>query len=169
MLDSFFNKVADTKNLTQVFSCKICEIFKNTYFKEHLRLTIRKPLLHEVWGIPRSLEHLDRASFYFIEVKGKMEKHNTRNVDQMRISKNLIWKHSFLRNWKLFPGELRKKNPKTKMRDTMFDLKFDTACFTEDSEGFSLTLSKISALERKNQSEYWETLQEIQAATLKHT
>ena len=23
---------------TQVFSCKICEIFKNTYFEEHLRM-----------------------------------------------------------------------------------------------------------------------------------
>ena len=25
--------------LTQVFSCKFCEIFKNTFFKEHLRAT----------------------------------------------------------------------------------------------------------------------------------
>ena len=99
-----------------MFSCKICEIFKNTYFKEHLRLTISKPLLHEVWGIPRSLEHLDRASFYFIEVKGKMEKQNTRSVDQVRISKNLVWKHSFLKNWKLFPGEMRKKNHKRKKK-----------------------------------------------------
>ena len=24
---------------TQVFSCKICEIFKNTYFEEHLQTT----------------------------------------------------------------------------------------------------------------------------------
>ena len=154
-----------------MFSCKICEIFKNTYFKEHLRLTISKPLFHEVWGIPRSLEHLDRASFYFIEVKGKMEKQNTRSVDQVRISKNLVWKHSFLKNWKLFPGELRKKNhpKKKKWEIRCFYLRFDTACFTEDSEGFSLIFSKISALERTNQSEYWETPQEIQAATLKHT
>ena len=27
------------KTPTQVFSCKYCEIFKNTYLKEHLRIT----------------------------------------------------------------------------------------------------------------------------------
>ena len=25
---------------TQVFSCEICEIFKNAYFEEHLRTTV---------------------------------------------------------------------------------------------------------------------------------
>ena len=30
----FFNKVAET--LAQVFSCEFCEIFKNTFFIEHL-------------------------------------------------------------------------------------------------------------------------------------
>ena len=33
----FFNKVAET--LAQVFSCRFCEIFKNTFFTEHLRAT----------------------------------------------------------------------------------------------------------------------------------
>ena len=35
MLESLFNKVADL----QVFSCKIYEIFRNTFFGEHLRMT----------------------------------------------------------------------------------------------------------------------------------
>ena len=33
----FFNKVVET--LAQVFSCRFCEIFKNTSFTEHLRAT----------------------------------------------------------------------------------------------------------------------------------
>ena len=28
------------KTLTQVFSCEYCEIFKNTYFEEHLRTAV---------------------------------------------------------------------------------------------------------------------------------
>ena len=42
----FFNKVAGAacnfikkETLTQVFSCEFCEISKNTFFKEHLRMT----------------------------------------------------------------------------------------------------------------------------------
>ena len=37
----FFNKVADFKKetLAQVFSCEFWEIFKNTFFTEHLRKT----------------------------------------------------------------------------------------------------------------------------------
>ena len=35
----FFNKVAGLQNPTQMFSCEICEIFKNTYFEGHLRTT----------------------------------------------------------------------------------------------------------------------------------
>ena len=31
---------------TQVFSCEICEIFKNTYFEEHLRTTVPTLLLN---------------------------------------------------------------------------------------------------------------------------
>ena len=30
---------------TQVFSCEICEIFKNTYFEEHLRTTTSAHIL----------------------------------------------------------------------------------------------------------------------------
>ena len=37
VLESLFNKVAETP--TQVFSCEICQIFKKTYFEEHLRKT----------------------------------------------------------------------------------------------------------------------------------
>ena len=43
MLEYFFNKVAGFKLLkrdfAQVFSCKFCETFKSTYFKELLRAT----------------------------------------------------------------------------------------------------------------------------------
>ena len=37
----FFNKVAGLtlETLAQVFSCEFCEIFKNTFFTEHLRTT----------------------------------------------------------------------------------------------------------------------------------
>ena len=35
MLESLFNKVADLK----VFSYEICEVFKNTFFEEHLQET----------------------------------------------------------------------------------------------------------------------------------
>ena len=42
MLESLFNKVADSgvplywkETPAQVFSCKFCEIFKNTFVKEH--------------------------------------------------------------------------------------------------------------------------------------
>ena len=44
--EPFFNKVAgvawnsiNKETLAQVFSCEFCEIFKNTYFTEHLRTT----------------------------------------------------------------------------------------------------------------------------------
>ena len=38
MLESFFTK--DTKEISvQVFSCEICEIFKNTFLEENLRTT----------------------------------------------------------------------------------------------------------------------------------
>ena len=46
---------------TQVFSCEICEIFKNTYFKEHLQMTASvKYLFKKV-----KLNH-DGAFGYFI-------------------------------------------------------------------------------------------------------
>ena len=36
----FFNKVAgEEETLMEVFSCEFCEIFKNTLFTEHLRVT----------------------------------------------------------------------------------------------------------------------------------
>ena len=50
VLGSLFNKVAGLKACnfiknrlpTQVFSCQICQIFKNTYLEEHLRTTASK-------------------------------------------------------------------------------------------------------------------------------
>ena len=46
----FFNKIAGLKGCNfnkketqaQVFSCEFCKIFKNTYFKEHLRTAASK-------------------------------------------------------------------------------------------------------------------------------
>ena len=37
VLESFFNKVAGLKAATKLFSCEYCEIFKNSFFMEHLR------------------------------------------------------------------------------------------------------------------------------------
>ena len=37
VLESPFIKVAGLRSATQVFPCKICKIFKNTYFVEHLQ------------------------------------------------------------------------------------------------------------------------------------
>ena len=52
MLEPVFNEVAALeaatllkKPPTQVFSCKIGEIFENTYFEEHLRTTASTFLL----------------------------------------------------------------------------------------------------------------------------
>ena len=46
MLESVFNKSAGLQvynfikdSLQMVYFCKYCEIFKNTYFKEHLQTT----------------------------------------------------------------------------------------------------------------------------------
>ena len=48
MLVPLFNKIAGLKacnfikiKLQQVFSCKICKIFKNTYFEEHLLVIVQ--------------------------------------------------------------------------------------------------------------------------------
>ena len=51
MLESLFNEVAglqlyQKETPTEVFSCEFCEIFKNTFFREHLRwllLSIHEP------------------------------------------------------------------------------------------------------------------------------
>ena len=56
---SFFNKVTDPRpatllkkeSLAQVFSCEFCQIFKNTFFTEHLRKTNSSTqLLISVYG-----------------------------------------------------------------------------------------------------------------------
>ena len=48
VLESLLNKVAGLEACnfireapTQVFSCKICDFFKNTFFEEHLQTTER--------------------------------------------------------------------------------------------------------------------------------
>ena len=38
MLQAFFNLIKK-ETLTQVFSCELCEISKNTFSTEHLRMT----------------------------------------------------------------------------------------------------------------------------------
>ena len=73
MLESF-SKVAHlfrTANLskqketpTQVFFCKICEIFKNTYFEEHLRTTASKLLFREKPHWPNKKRFTDIANTF---------------------------------------------------------------------------------------------------------
>ena len=52
MPESFFNKVAGSlqlylkKTLAQVFFSKFCEIFKSTFFREHLRTTASEETLN---------------------------------------------------------------------------------------------------------------------------
>ena len=41
-MEPLFCKVADPQAPIQVFSYEICEIFKNTYFEEHLRMIASK-------------------------------------------------------------------------------------------------------------------------------
>ena len=48
---SFLNKVAGLRPLAQVFSCEFCEIFKNTFFIEHVRTTASKKRLQEVFPV----------------------------------------------------------------------------------------------------------------------
>ena len=59
MLESLFNKVAGLQvcnfikkeTLAQVFSCEFCEIFKNTYFEEHLQTAASNSFFQEdVYG-----------------------------------------------------------------------------------------------------------------------
>ena len=48
------------KNLAQVFSCEFCEIFKNTFFTKHLRMTAL--LLLTTGEYVLSLHNLDANS-----------------------------------------------------------------------------------------------------------
>ena len=43
-------KIYYKENPPQVFSCKYCEIFKNTYFEEHLRTAIIIKLVIKYWA-----------------------------------------------------------------------------------------------------------------------
>ena len=42
MLESLFNKLKETP--TQLVFCEYCEIFKNTYFEDHLQIAASEPL-----------------------------------------------------------------------------------------------------------------------------
>ena len=42
VLESLFNKLKETP--TQVVFCEYCEIFKNTYFEDHLQIAASEPL-----------------------------------------------------------------------------------------------------------------------------
>ena len=57
--EPFFNKAAgvawnsiNKETLAQVFSCEFCEIFKNTYFTEHLRTTAFVHILYQNKYLP---------------------------------------------------------------------------------------------------------------------
>ena len=68
----FLNKVAGLRpgNSAQVFSCQFCEIFKNTFFTEHLRATacfFYKWHLHRFFKIPSLFEkHQLLFNFLFL-------------------------------------------------------------------------------------------------------
>ena len=66
VLESVFNKVAGKEETsTQVFSCEICEIFKNTYFEEHLWKTASLPRCFRKkcsWNVWNSFENDCRSS-----------------------------------------------------------------------------------------------------------
>ena len=72
MLESLFNKVAGLRFVTllkkpptPVFSCEICETFKNTYFQKRLRWLL--PIFREIF------KFLRRASFFKISLPLKLQ------------------------------------------------------------------------------------------------
>ena len=77
----FFNKVAGIKtSLGQVFSCEFCEIFKNTFFTEHLWTTAsgNRSLNYAGWGwcllqieddVFKTLSHVHDGDFVLKTVK----------------------------------------------------------------------------------------------------
>ena len=62
MLESLFSRVKKTP--TQVFCCKYCEIFKNTYFEEHLQKA--DPVHRTSHGCGTLVYVTDSISFNFI-------------------------------------------------------------------------------------------------------
>ena len=71
MLESPFIKVAGLagsatllkKTPTQVFSCRICETFKNIYFVEHLQTTASGSFKHSVWTC-LEIKDVDSTEFF---------------------------------------------------------------------------------------------------------
>ena len=67
MVVSLFNEVAGLQMLScaQMFTCEICEIFKNTYFEEDLRSTafVWEWLhFHEVFLVQKCYQQLEQKS-----------------------------------------------------------------------------------------------------------
>ena len=64
----FFNEVVDLrpaallkkKDLAQVFSCEFCEIFNNTFFTEHLRVTASDSMFYQKFSSFRNVQKLLR-------------------------------------------------------------------------------------------------------------
>ena len=62
-MESFFNKVVSLQawnfikkdSNTEVFSCEIWEIIKNTYFEEHLRTTASGKLYWQILTVLRAI------------------------------------------------------------------------------------------------------------------
>ena len=72
MLESLFNKVAGfagsatllkKKSPTQVFSCGVCETFKNIYFVEHLQTAASGSCKHSTWTC-FVIKNVDSTEFF---------------------------------------------------------------------------------------------------------
>ena len=71
VLESPFIKVAGVagsatllqKTPTQVFSCRICETFKNIYFVEHLQTTASGSCKHSIWTC-LEIKDVDSTEFF---------------------------------------------------------------------------------------------------------
>ena len=72
----FFNKVAgirDSDIPTQVFCCKFCEVFKNTFFPEQLQATLSGNVESTLWFDPRSICNHSLFLIEAIQPKGKFD------------------------------------------------------------------------------------------------
>ena len=81
VLESLFNKVTGPqasnltkkKTRTQVLSCEISKIFKNTYFEEHLRTTASKnPVLLDLGEVEKLKSSLNRLFSFATSRTGKI-------------------------------------------------------------------------------------------------
>ena len=59
---------------TQAFCCKICEIFKNIYFEEHLRMTASAKLTNWiVWIIVGVYKLIYRLIIHYFDFSGESQ------------------------------------------------------------------------------------------------